>query len=287
MLDGPENKTDFVVNGVVRSVSIKNAPLFQHGDDEFLSSETTDITYAQPWYDQGFAEVDFLNQIEFSTLKNGLEQSIKRIAIQEIGSDLEGFDLQNYHNFVKDDETHFKIVSRTRDLFPTDFNFPIDTLIPRLGEILGIALTDIDPRTQNRLHIIVRINRPGSNDYNPPHKDIYEGVDNFSYIAPLVNFWIPIAGANANSNLAIVPGSHKINENQILRTHDGGVMQGNQYRVRMIKSWAGQNSLTRSQAKYGQVLIFSSHLIHGLGINDNQDQTRVALEFRLFKKPTN
>ena len=82
-----------------------------------------------------------------------------------------------------------------------------------------------------------------------------------------------------------MPQSHKINESEILRTHDGGVMQGNRYRVRMIKSWAGQNTLTRSQVKYGQVLIFSSHLIHGLGINDYEDQTRIALEFRLFKKP--
>ena len=285
MLDGPENKTDFVVNGVERAFSIKNSPHFKYGDDEILSSETTDITYSQSWYEQGFTEFDLLNSDEFSALKGGIEHSIRRIVEQETGSDLEGFSLQKYHNFVKDDKVHFKIVSRTRDLFSGDFNFPIDRLVPRLGAILGFPLTDIDPRTQNRLHIIVRINRPGSNDYNPPHKDIYEGVDKFSYIPPFVNFWIPIVGAGENSNLPIVPQSHKINESEILRTHDGGVMQGNRYRVRMIKSWAGQNTLTRSQVKYGQVLIFSSHLIHGLGINDNEDQTRIALEFRLFKKP--
>ena len=61
MLDEPKNKTDFVVNGVERAFSIKNSPHFQYGDDEILSSETTDITYSQFWYEQGFTEFDFLN----------------------------------------------------------------------------------------------------------------------------------------------------------------------------------------------------------------------------------
>jgi hypothetical protein len=30
--------------------------------------------------------------------------------------------------------------------------------------------------------------------------------------------------------------------------------------------------------------MFSSHMIHGLAINEEEDVTRVALEFRLFKK---
>ena len=51
----------------------------------------------------------------------------------------------------------------------------------------------------------------------------------------------------------------------------------------MIQSWAGDTSLTRSGVKYGEVLLFSSHLIHGLATNDEEDTTRVALEFRLFK----
>jgi ectoine hydroxylase-related dioxygenase (phytanoyl-CoA dioxygenase family) len=60
-------------------------------------------------------------------------------------------------------------------------------------------------------------------------------------------------------------------------------MEGNQYRVRMIKSWDGKNDLVRSKVKYGQVLIFTPHLVHGLATNEEQDKTRVALEFRLFK----
>jgi ectoine hydroxylase-related dioxygenase (phytanoyl-CoA dioxygenase family) len=75
-----------------------------------------------------------------------------------------------------------------------------------------------------------------------------------------------------------------INENLVQRTFEGGLIEGNKYRVRMIKSWNGDNTLVRSKVKYGQVLIFSSHLIHGLATNEEADKTRVALEFRLFKK---
>ncbi len=279
-----DNKSVFIIDNIEREFSIENSPLFRYGNEERLSSHSTDITYNQPWYNEGYEEFDFLEQDEFSALKNGLELSIKHIVEQECSSNLDGFCLEKYHHYVKDDKEHFKVVSRTRDLFSDDFSFPIKNLIPRLGTILGFPLTDKDPRTKRQLHIIVRINRPESNDYNPPHKDIYEGVDKFSYIPLFVNFWIPIAGANQKSNLPIAPKSHLIAENQILRTFDGGVLQGNKYRVRMIKSWGGENSLVRSKVKYGQVLIFSSHLIHGLGINDNKDQTRIALEFRLFKK---
>jgi ectoine hydroxylase-related dioxygenase (phytanoyl-CoA dioxygenase family) len=74
-----------------------------------------------------------------------------------------------------------------------------------------------------------------------------------------------------------------INENLILRTFEGATIEGNKYRVRMIKSWNGDNSLIRSKVTYGQVLIFTSHLIHGLAVNEEPDTTRVSLEFRLFK----
>lgn len=129
----------------------------------------------------------------------------------------------------------------------------------------------------------MRINRPLSNDYNPTHKDVYERVDNYNYVPKYINFWIPIAGVTEKSNLPLAPKSHLINENMIHRTFEGGKIEGNKYRVRMIKSWNGDNSLKRSTVKYGEVLIFSSHLIHGLAINEETDKTRVALEFRLFK----
>lgn len=279
------NNTIFKIDGVEKLFSIENTPEFKFGDDQILSNQKTDVSFGQPWYGNGYSELDFLSSEEFESLKNGLIASIRNIIKQEIPSiDLSGFNLENYHNFVKTDAEHFKVVTKTRDLFSEDFNFSIEKYLPKLENLLNFNLTDFDPFVNKKLHIIVRINRPLSKDYNPPHKDIYEGVDNNGYIPQFINFWIPIAGVTEKTNLPLAPKSHKINENLVLRTFEGALINGNKYRVRMIKSWNGDNTLVRSKVKYGQVLIFSSHLIHGLATNEETDKTRVALEFRLFKK---
>jgi hypothetical protein len=276
-------QTTFTIDGKERAFSIENAPTFKAGNDEVLSNEKFDITFHQPWYQEGYTEVDFLSNEQFDDLIDGISKSISAIIEKECGIDTTGFTLEKYHHFVKADEDHFKIVKKTRDLFSDDFSFSVKSIIPRLEEILKFNLTDFDEVEKEDMHIIVRINRPLSTDFNPPHKDIYEGVDK-GYIPQFVNFWIPIAGVTDKSNLPIAPKSHFINEKDIVRTFEGAHIEGHTYRVRMIKSWNGSSDLVRSTVKYGQVLIFSSHLIHGLAVNDESDLTRVALEFRLFKK---
>lgn len=275
--------TDFEINGKTYAVSIDGCPEFRYGKSAVLAGADTDIVYNQPWYAEGYTAADFLSADEFAFLKSGLTASVKKIITEELGFDTEGFTLEKYHHFVSANEDHYKVVSRTRDLFSADFNFPIEEMIPKFEKILGFSLTDIDPVLKEKLHIIVRINRPKSNDYNPPHKDIYEEVDQNDYIPPFVNFWIPIAGVTENSSLPIVAGSHQLSESEILRTFDGGVVEGNTYRVRMIREWSGSHTLERAAVKDGQVLLFSSHLIHGLAINEEEGLSRVALEFRLFK----
>ncbi len=84
--------------------------------------------------------------------------------------------------------------------------------------------------------------------------------------------------------MPVVKSSHLLKESELSRTFEGAVVEGNKYRVRMIKSWNGDITLTRPEIKYGEVLFFTSHLVHGLAINEEEDSTRVALEFRLFKK---
>ena len=119
--------------------------------------------------------------------------------------------------------------------------------------------------------------------YRDMWEDIYEGVDNFAHIPKFINMWVPVCGVTQKSSLPVVPSSHLLPENQILRTFEGGIVEGNKYRVRMIKEWAGSNKLIRPVVEYGDVLLFSAHLVHGLAINE-EDQTRVALEFRLFRQ---
>ena len=277
---------NLIINNKSYQFSIDGAPPFTYGKRELLSNAETDITFNQTWYSKGYKAFNFLDIIEFKNLKKGLTSCIKNIISIELGVPIDSFKLDNYHNYIKTNEDHYKVVSKTRDLFPIDFNFPIMKLLSRFEKILGFQLTDINPKNKQKLHIIVRINRPFSNDFNPPHKDIYEAIDATEpYIPQFINLWIPICGVTQNSSLPVSPSSHLLKENVILRTKKGGVIEGNKYRVRMIKQWEGKNKLIRSKVNYGEVLFFSPHLIHGLAINEEKHTTRVSLEFRLFKQP--
>jgi hypothetical protein len=274
----------YIIDEDTLKIQIPEYQIFVNGDNEVLSNSETDITHKLDWYDQGFTVEKFVSEDEFYKIKKGIENSIKKIIHTTLGTDVNGFELENYHKYVKNNDEHFKIVSQTRDLFTKDFVFDIDYLIPKLEKVLKIKLTDYDELNDYRSHIIVRINRPNSSDFNPPHKDMYEHYDGEGYIPKFVNFWIPICGVNEESVLPICPYSHLIPENKILRTNNGSTVNDNKYRVRLIKSWGESTKLIRPKVINGEVLIFSSHLIHGLAVNNQNNTTRVALEFRLYEK---
>lgn len=272
----------YKIDDEIVDVEVSDNQNYITGQSEVLSNEKTDVTFNQDWYSDGYTTIPFLWNDEFNNLKQGIENTISELISNE-GIDTTGFTLEKYHKYVKTNEQHFSVVSKTRDLFPEQFSFNIKELIPTFSDLLGFELSDINPKSNDRVHIIVRINRPNSNDYNPPHKDMYEAYDREGYFPQFVNFWIPIAGVTDKTSLPIVPKSHLIPEDSVLRTSEGGIVGGNKYRVRFIKEW-GDNSLIRTNVKDSEVLIFSSHLIHGLAKNSEEDTTRVALEFRLFKK---
>lgn len=273
---------EYKIDNEIVKVEVPDNQLYKVGVSQVLSNELTDVTYNQDWYSDGYTIASFLSNKEFYKLKEGLTNTISNL-INELGIDTSNFTLEKYHNYVKNDDEHFKIVSKTRDLFPEEFKFNINELIPKFSNILNFDLSNINTQTNDRVHIIIRINRPNSNDYNPPHKDMYEAYDRDGYFPQFVNFWIPIAGVTDKTSLPIVPKSHLISEEKVLRTQNGGIVGKNKYRVRFIKEW-GDNSMIRTNVKDSEVLIFSSHLIHGLAKNSENNITRVALEFRLFKK---
>jgi hypothetical protein len=57
--------------------------------------------------------------------------------------DKEGFTLEKYHHFVSDNQDHYKVVSRTRDFFSVDFNFPIE-YVQKLVEIKRFFFNVLD-----------------------------------------------------------------------------------------------------------------------------------------------
>lgn len=244
-----------------------------YGENEILSTIENDINYNQNWYKKGYEISNLLNKKELDGISHEIKLCLNKLVSNK-------FDLEKYHRNVSD-EKHYEIVKTTRDLFPKDFNFCIKN---KLEKKIGFELTDIDPFNNNQVHIIVRINRPNSNDYNPPHKDTYEHYDEYGIVQKCINFWVPICGVNNKSMLPLVPGSHLIPENKILRSKKGAVINKKQYRVRNVYEWDGKIELIRPKINLGQVLIFTPNLIHGAAINEQEDTTRIALEFRLFKK---
>jgi len=273
----------YYIDNISYEVALDDTQEYITGSNVVLSNEKSDVTYSQDWYNQGYTIQQFLNDKEFIEVKQGVTQCIKNLIEDTLNIQIFDFKLEDYHNIITNSDDHYKIVSKTRDLFPKDFSFSIDEIIPRFEDILNFSLTDIDPNSGWKAHIILRINRPYSNDYNPPHKDIYEHYDGESYIPKFINFWVPICGVTQKSMLPISPKTHKLPENLILRTNVGSYIGENKYRVRAIKEWDGKVNLYRYPIKYGQVLIFSPHLIHGLAINREPNTTRVSLEFRLYK----
>jgi hypothetical protein len=268
-----------MIDGAAFPLHIDNADQAQLGPPGRLSTPATDPTAGQPWYDRGYTVTDLFAPAEFAAFKDGITATL-RDSLGHLGRDTTGFTLERYHHHV-DDAAHAALVARTRDLFQRDLPFDIAALHARLGTALGMPLTDTLPGLPGKLHVIIRINRPGSGDFNPVHKDIYEAVDHLGIVPPLVNFWIPVAGVSPFSALPLAPGSHLIDESRILRTRAGSVVEGRHYRVNSVLDWDGSRALERVRISDGQALIFSSHLIHGLAVNAQPDTTRVAVEFRL------
>jgi hypothetical protein len=264
-------------------VEIKNENIFKYGEDKILSTSKTDICFFQPWYTEGFVITPLLNKKEHSAIKISAENKVYEI-IKSMKRSNEKFTLENYHNFVKKEIDHFNIVKITRDLFPEDFSFSTEKLISRIGKMVNLNLTDIDPETNERTHIILRINRPQSEDFNPPHKDIYEAYDQEKRLPKMINVWIPICGVTSLSSLALAPKSHLLPENKIQRSFIGGKINKKEFRVRNILSWDGEKKLTRIYVHTGSALLFTPHLIHGLAVNNQENITRVSLEYRLYKK---
>ena len=147
-----------------------------YGDGSILSNLNTDPTYDCEWYNKGYSIQKLFTEREFSEIHSGITLSVKKIVENIQKREIHNFSLIDYHKFVTTDPEHQKVVNKTRDLFSSDFNFPILDCIKKLSSYFDFGLTDIDQKGK-RQHIIVRINRPKSDDYNPPHKDIYGPYD--------------------------------------------------------------------------------------------------------------
>jgi hypothetical protein len=183
--------------------------------------------------------------------------------------------LTSYHTDV-DEAGHLATVERTTRLRLKEFAVAPGCLAGLFGAILGIPLSET-VAALGRDYVILRINRPHSTDYNPPHRD-----GSLAVWARSVNIWIPVAGVDRQTSLPLFPGSHRVAESECLQTGPGGVaIAGRRYHVPAIACLrSGALRMTRASVAFGQALMFTPYLIHGLAVNESR-QTRMSLELRL------
>jgi hypothetical protein len=184
-------------------------------------------------------------------------------------------ELSSYHRQVSDTE-HMRIIDRSRELRFADFGIDATVITDLFEGFSGVRLSPVLPAL-GRDHVQLRINRPGSTDFNPPHRDAA-----LPAYVNCMNIWLPIAAVDERTSLGIVPGSHQIAESDCWQTARGGAtIDGKLYRVPAIaKLRQGALQMIRAPVRYGQALIFTPYLIHGLAVNNTRDRTRMALEFR-------
>jgi len=253
---------------------------FFWGEPKLLYKTEDNVISKMPWKDKGYAVVNAFSSEDFQRLKASIKRNIVK-AIQRCvpNFDASDFQLENYHEFVTTDELHNQVINITRNLENEDFDFDIEALAKRFGQILGYELTSWVEELQ-KSHIQIRLSRPNSLDINPPHRDGY-----LSYWEDIINVWIPIVGCNQNSSLPVCPGSHLIPENEILRTASKGAkINGNTYYVPCIlETHKGKIEMIRPNPMPEEAIIFTPFLIHGSAVNKNEDSTRISLELRFPK----
>lgn len=250
----------------------------QFGDPVVLAHAEQDILGGTEWYSTGYTVETLLSDVEFQEISAEVTEKVRDLLRLNGVEAPDDFRLADYHKFVAgDDSLHQKIIEVTRELRMPHFKFDFESFIRKVSETIGHPLKSANNASSEiDAFLIVRINRPQSEDYNPPHKDGYLPVWQRT-----VNLWVPIAGVSEKSALPVVAGSHLLPEDKIKRTPAGALLNGKPYRVPAIVEWNGEKAMTRAKVGEGEALIFSPLLIHGCAKNMAEDTTRVALELRL------
>ncbi len=273
-----EKKCNVIIDNVPFSFNVTGD--FFCGENKILFKKEDNLISKTSWETNGFSVVNVFSNSQFVSLKKSIKKNIFE-GLKKAGINIKfnEFKLKDYHKYIDSKETHLKVIEHTRDLRTEDFDIDFNIMAKELSKHTNSGLTPFI-KELGRSHVQIRLNRPNSLDINPPHRDGY-----LSYWENILNVWIPIEGCNEKSSLPVIPESHLIPENDILRTKaKGAIINGNLYYVPcIIKTTKGDLNMTRPNPKQGEALIFTPYLIHGAAINQNKDTTRVALELRFDK----
>lgn len=246
------------------------------GERVILLDQDDDLTANTTFSDSGYGVFDFISDLNFQNLHDGITSLIAdKLKIHDTR-----FKLDKYHKYV-DDSMHLAMTKILKDCFPIEI-FPIDHrhILDRVASILGFPVTLLNKHSSEISPVFcLRIVRPGRGDNNPLHRDVW--LDRLRHA---INIYAPIAGSDEKSSLALVRGSHRWFESEIERTSEGATVDGMSFTVPAVTGASKPLELRRPSPRLNQFMLFSPYLIHGGGINQNIDTTRVSLEMRFWRR---
>ena len=278
-----QQKTSFKIGS--KNYSFKYSGKTFYGENKVLLDEQDNLLEKTPFNRNGYGIVNLNKHIRFNNIKSLIEGIIRKQIKKYTKINLKKFKLEKYHNYV-DLDNHYKIIKVISKGINFQKSFQRKKLEKLLSEILLINVSTLNKNFQNKKHkfyldprkFFLRIVRPNKNDFNPPHRDAY-----FDNHANGVNIFIPVAGSNNKSSLPVFPKSQRINEKNVLRTKLNSKFNNLKFSVPLIVETKPKIILKRPNPKKGQMMIFSSNLIHGGGINDNKNLTRFSIELRFWR----
>lgn len=252
------------------------------GEDVVLLHQDDDLTHNTHWHKEGFTVQQFLTNKTFKQIHQGITNIVKEFVEIELKKRVDDFTLEKYHEFCSDNELHLKVVRHFQKCLPIE-TFPVNfTLLDeRISQVCGINVTSNHPLQEVSRQFCIRIVRPQRiTDNNPPHRDVW-----LNRLRNAVNIYVPLAGSNLKSSLPIIPGSHLWKESEIERTASGSRVNNVEFTVPCVVGSTYGLFMKRPVVNLNEVMVFSPYLIHGGGCNLNENETRVSLEIRFWRKP--
>lgn len=256
------------------------------GNNEVLIHKEQNLIKHSTFKDTGYIVTEFLPEDLLKDLRVKIINHINKFIEPVIKKTFDINTISNYHKYVTNDE-HLEIVGNIykavegRGIKTSDIDFDFSKIEDRITEICNSPdpLTCKMPKNEDK-EFYIRLVRPTSTlDANPPHRDVW--IDR---LKNAVNIHFVVAGNSNKSTLAILPGSHKLNENEIFRTTQGAQINGLKYQVPSVVNTKNIDmNFIRPRIMDNDVMVFSPYTIHGGGPNFS-DKTRVSLEIRFWKR---
>ena len=265
-----ENKL-YTFDCIAKTFKGKNEVLLDKGDN-LLENVSFDK--------KGYEVVNFKKFLSHKRIIKYVENYIKNVVEKKLNSKIKNFKLENYHKYV-DHNTHYKILKELSKGIKFSKIISRKKLEKFMSETLKIKVTTLNKKYRKKINpnvFLIRIIRPSKHDFNPPHRDVY-----FDRYRSGVNIFLPICGSNKKSSLPVFPCSHKLNESKIERTNLNSYFNHLKFSVPIVIKTSPYLKLVRPNPGKNELLLFSSYIIHGGGINENQDTTRVSIELRFWK----